>query len=95
MALKRDELSNPNSCLNKAKDDEMIFVFRAHDMLSPFIVRQWARMYYLLNTRATNVGSTFKPDLRLSVSPEVQKKHDDAMRCADEMEKYHDRKIPD
>lgn len=40
--LKRDELRNPNSCLNKADKDEMIFVFRAQDRLAPMFIRMWA-----------------------------------------------------
>lgn len=40
--LKRDELRDPNSCLNKAADDEMLFVFRATDKLAPHFIRMWA-----------------------------------------------------
>jgi hypothetical protein len=43
MALtKREEIDNPNSCLNKAADDEPVFVIRAKDSLAPVIVRRWA-----------------------------------------------------
>lgn len=38
---KQDEISNPDSCLNKAGDDEIIFVLRAHDRAAPFAVRFW------------------------------------------------------
>ncbi len=95
MGLKKDELTNPNSCLNKAADDEMIFVLRAHDMLSPFLVRQWARMFYMLNTVAVNIGRDTRPELRLQAAKSIKDKHDEAMRCAAEMEKWHARKIPD
>jgi hypothetical protein len=40
--LKRDEIANPNSCLNKAADDEPVFVLRGRDALAPEIVRDWA-----------------------------------------------------
>ena len=40
---KRDELANPNSCFNKAADDEPIFVLRANDRLAPAAVFEWAR----------------------------------------------------
>lgn len=39
---KREELSNPASCLNKAAEDEIIFVLRSTDKLSPRLVRAWA-----------------------------------------------------
>lgn len=45
MSLKRDELANPDSCLNKAADDEPIFVLRANDPVAASIVRQWANEY--------------------------------------------------
>ena len=41
MMLKRDELSNPNSCLNRAKDDEMIFVLIGRDIAAPEAIRAW------------------------------------------------------
>jgi hypothetical protein len=39
---KRDEISDPNSCLNRAGEDETIFTLRAHDIAFPYTVRQWA-----------------------------------------------------
>lgn len=38
---KRDELADPNSCLNKARDDELIFVLLERDAASPGTVRDW------------------------------------------------------
>lgn len=39
--LKRDEVSDPTSCLNKAADDEPVFVIRAKDRVGPATVRDW------------------------------------------------------
>jgi hypothetical protein len=39
--IKSRELSDPNSCLNRAADDELIFVIRAHDVTAPGTVRDW------------------------------------------------------
>jgi hypothetical protein len=39
--LKRDELSDPNSCLNRAADDEMIFVLLGRDVATPHAIREW------------------------------------------------------
>lgn len=41
--IKRDEVSNPNSCLNRAKDDEMVFVLLARDEAAAHMVGQNAR----------------------------------------------------
>jgi len=41
--LKKDEVSNPNSCLGKAADDEPIFVLRAKDICASGVVRIWAQ----------------------------------------------------
>lgn len=40
---KSEELSNPNSCLNRAADDEHLFVLRAHDVTAAETIRFWAR----------------------------------------------------
>lgn len=38
---KTEELSNPNSCLNKAKPDELLFVLLGRDKAAPWAVRHW------------------------------------------------------
>lgn len=40
--IKIDELTSATSCLNKAGEDEPIFVLRAKDVLAPELVRIWA-----------------------------------------------------
>jgi len=39
--LKRDEIKVENSCLNNAKDDEMIFVLLARDPAASVAIRCW------------------------------------------------------
>lgn len=39
--IKSKELEDPTSCLNKAADDEPIFVLRANDPLAPGVVDYW------------------------------------------------------
>ena len=39
---KKEELENPNSCINKTADNESIFVLRSQDLLAPTLVRLWA-----------------------------------------------------
>ena len=38
------ELTDPNSCLSKAADDEPLFILRAQDELAPAVVRHWAML---------------------------------------------------
>jgi hypothetical protein len=38
---KHTELTDPSSCLSKAKDDEMVFVLRGHDKAAPIVIRAW------------------------------------------------------
>jgi hypothetical protein len=40
--LKKHEIADPKSCLNKAAADEPVFVLRAKDPLAPDIIRLWA-----------------------------------------------------
>lgn len=56
MSLKRDEIANPESCLNKAADDEPIFVLRSNDPCAAKIVRKWADEYVLEKTLASMDG---------------------------------------
>lgn len=39
--LKKDELTNPNSCINKALPDEMVFVLLGRDKAAPAALRAW------------------------------------------------------
>lgn len=41
---KGDEIAQPNSCLNKAAEDEPVFVLRAKDPIAPAAVEEWARL---------------------------------------------------
>lgn len=49
MATKRKTIENPKSCLNKADDDEPIFVLRAKDPIASLVVRIWASLSDSLN----------------------------------------------
>lgn len=39
--LKRDELADPNSCWNRAKEDEIVFVLLGRDVAFPRTLREW------------------------------------------------------
>ena len=49
--LKRDELARPGSCINRAEDDEPVFVLLGRDAVAPEAVRHWAmnRVYMQKN----------------------------------------------
>ena len=38
---KREEITNPNSCFNKARMDEMVFVLLERDVAAPSTIRHW------------------------------------------------------
>jgi hypothetical protein len=38
---KRDELTDPSSCLNRARADEYLFVLLGRDRAAPVAVRAW------------------------------------------------------
>lgn len=42
---KIEELTNPDSCLNKADLSEPLFVLRANDPQAPALLRRWAVEY--------------------------------------------------
>lgn len=39
---KRDELSNPSSCMSRAREDEWTFVLLGRDAAAPVAIRTWA-----------------------------------------------------
>lgn len=39
--IKSQELTDPNSCMSKAHDDEMTFVLLARDPVAPDVIRNW------------------------------------------------------
>lgn len=39
--LKQEELTNPNSCMSRARDDEMTFVLLGRDPAAPVAIRAW------------------------------------------------------
>lgn len=41
---KVDELNDKSSCLNRAKDDELVFVLLGRDVAMPETLRFWARL---------------------------------------------------
>lgn len=45
---KKDEISNPRSCLSKAQPDEMIFVLRGIDIAAPDVIRYWVEKRIVL-----------------------------------------------
>lgn len=65
---KLDEINDPKSCLNKAADDEPIFVLRAKDPLAPLLVRRWAEL-----ARGTDSHDQAKQISALRVSGEMEK----------------------
>lgn len=46
--IKGDELRLPDSCLNRARDDEMIFVLRGDDPAAGIAIRAWCRARILI-----------------------------------------------
>jgi len=41
--IKSQELTDPNSCMTRAKDDEMTFVLLARDACAPDTIRYWVQ----------------------------------------------------
>ncbi len=39
--IKQEELSNPNSCLNRATENEILFVLLGRDPAAPLAIRAW------------------------------------------------------
>ena len=83
MGTKRSELVS--GCFASAAQDEPVFVLRAQDATAPDFVRAWAQRYRQLHGESV-MGWT---------DPKKKAKYEDAMKCADAMEAWPTRKLPD
>lgn len=41
--IKSKELTDPNSCMSRARDDEMTFVLLGRDRAAPHAIREWVK----------------------------------------------------
>lgn len=53
---KYDELTNPNSCLNRSACDEPLFVLCARDIDAPTVVREWANIREATGGRSEKIA---------------------------------------
>ena len=85
--VKRDELADPASCLNRAADDEPLFVLRASDPLAVNVVRDWCMTYY----NRHEIGRPMRPNDAEQLRR--RKKWQSAVRLADAMVDWRDRNV--
>lgn len=78
MALKEVELANPISCINRAANDEPIFVLRANDANAAGTVREWARRY--MNEKGGN---------ETAMTSAQRAKYYEALALAEDMEAWY------
>lgn len=83
--LKRDELASPFSCINKAADDEPVFVLRANDPVAAKVVRFWASEYVSRKRDMSTDG--------LLTHTQITKAQE-ARGCANEMDAWQYRMDP-
>lgn len=79
VTTKRMLLDDPNSSLNKAADDEPVFLLRAQDKLAPAIVELWAEDLEVDHVK------TYSRDAKIA----------SAYAIAEAMRKWPTRKVPD
>ena len=79
-----------NKCLEKAADDEPIFVLRAQDIIASSTVKYWALALHLA---ICNKG--LKGRARHKISECSQPKIKEALELATKMEQWPNKKIPD
>lgn len=79
--LKKDEISDPNSCWNKARLDERVFILLERDLASPVTIQSW------VNERI-RTGKNTPSDAQILEAVEcahlmwAQKQKDDAIKDA-------------
>lgn len=71
-------LTDPNSCINRAEDDEPVFVLRANDPLMPKVVQFWANEYQQMKLALNGV-----------LSDEQYQKFQEALQIADDARNWY------
>lgn len=51
--IKRQELTDPESCMSRAADDEMTFVLLGRDSAAPHTIREWCKERIRLGKNTT------------------------------------------
>lgn len=82
MATKRQLIDDPNSSLNKADDDEPVFLLRAQDVCADGAVLDWTDR--VLKQYVASRNYLLPKD-----------KLDDAVSCAQAMSRWPNRRLPD
>lgn len=78
--IKREEIANPDSCLNHATEDEPIFVFRPTDTFTFETIAFWlgklkARYDYLHNTGHFGLAQGKPVEARMRLKIEATERH--------------------
>jgi hypothetical protein len=68
---RRENLADPNSCFNKAADDELIFVLREKDPDAPGTIRDWVKRRL---ARGKNKASDAKIVEALNLAHKMEKR---------------------
>lgn len=80
MATKREEIEDPRSCLNRAEDDEHIFVIVSHDRTGPGAVRDWAHRAKGQGASQEKVNGAMEAALQMEI---WQRKHPERVKVPD------------
>lgn len=69
---KKDEISDPNSCLNTAKTYDWIFVLIEKDIAAPATIRFWVQERIRLGKNQPN-DDQLKSALRVATNMEIER----------------------
>ena len=69
MATKRQMMDDPNSCWNKAADDEHVFLLRSTDKLAAHVVRDWAILAEEAGTSKEKVDEAMEVAAQMELWP--------------------------
>lgn len=71
--FKRDELTNPASCMSRANDDEMTFVLLGRDRAAPIAIRAWIEERIRLGKNDRNDAQIVEAEACIRAMIETQK----------------------
>lgn len=78
--LKRDEINDAASCLNRADDDEPVFVLRAQDLVAPIAIEHWIVAARALGASPEKIQGARRLQMRMA---EWRRTHGGRMKVPD------------
>lgn len=72
--MKKEEIKNPDSCLNRSEDEEFVFVLTSRDVCAPLAIRAWIEAR-LVTGKNKSTDQQLREASIIATSMEIQREY--------------------